>query len=146
MAYKDKEERRIKDAQRYRKNPELAKGRALQWNANHPEVVRERARQQYEDNPAYFNVRNTARRKTLRALIQQQKVGRACTRCGISDYRVLDFHHLDKNGKEGGISATVAKNWGVERILQEIAKCELLCANCHRILHWEERNSENGLL
>jgi hypothetical protein len=33
---------------------------------------------------------------------------------------------------------------GKQRILDEIAKCEVLCANCHRLLHWEERNSTDG--
>jgi hypothetical protein len=139
MVYKDKEERRRKDAQRYLENSEPAKERAQQWNAAHPELVKERARQQYRDNPAYINDRTTERRKMLRDLIQQQKVGRVCMRCGISDPRVLDFHHADKNGKDGGIASAVGKNWGVKRILDEIAKCEVLCANCHRILHWEER-------
>jgi predicted HNH restriction endonuclease len=28
-----------------------------------------------------------------------------------------------------------------EKILLEISKCKVLCANCHRILHWKERNN-----
>jgi len=78
----------------------------------------------------------------LREFLQQQKIGLACKRCGNSDFRVLDFHHLDKDGKEGSLGKAVSENWSKKRILQEIAKCEVLCANCHRILHWEERYSD----
>jgi hypothetical protein len=125
MAQRDKELRRIQDSQRYRKNPEPAKARA---------------RKQHTNDPDYINTRNTDRRQRIRDFVQQQKVGLVCIQCGIADVRVLDFHHLDKNGKEGSIGKAAALNWSEDRILKEIAKCEVLCSNCHRILHWEERN------
>ncbi len=103
-----------------------------------------RAKRQYAENPAYFNERNAERRKMLTDIIQQQKVGKSCTQCGISDPRMLDFHHLDSSTKGGNIAKAVGQNWSVKRLLQEIAKCETVCANCHRILHWEERNGKDS--
>jgi hypothetical protein len=35
----------------------------------------------------------------MRDFIHEQKVGRACVRCGITDPRVLDFHHIDPTTK-----------------------------------------------
>src|SRR4051812_48457382 len=44
---------------------------------------------------------------------------------------VMDFDHL--RDKEFGLSKTLNYNWGRQRVLKEIEKCELVCANCHRI-------------
>jgi hypothetical protein len=96
--------------------------------------------QYYQDNSTYFKDAKRKRGQEIKAFIQQQKVGLSCKRCGNSDARVLDFHHLDKNSKELGVSYIHTKGWGNARILREIAKCEVLCANCHRILHWEEKH------
>jgi len=111
--------------------------------------VKEKARKEerkkngyYQKNRAYYDQKNDERRQMLRDFILEQKVGRVCERCGISDIRVLDFHHLDRDGKEGSIGKAVSKNWSKERIVREIAKCQVLCSNCHRILHWEERHGQ----
>ncbi len=59
-----------------------------------------------------------------------------CRRCGNADRRVLDFHHLRDKVKE--VSVLAHTGCSKKRLLEEIEKCEVLCANCHRILHWEE--------
>lgn len=69
----------------------------------------------------------------------KQKLG--CGRCGITDPRVLDFHHKkceDKLFTIGGFRRAV----GFDRIKKEVEKCEVLCANCHRITHEENRKKE----
>jgi hypothetical protein len=51
--------------------------------------------------------------------------------CGETDPVVLDFDHLDPAGKSFNIGSSLSyRNW--ERILGEIKKCEVVCANCHR--------------
>ena len=69
------------------------------------------------------------------------KEERVCHDCGIKDKRVLDFHHKKGSNKEFAISSFVEGGCGVERILKEIEKCVVLCANCHRIRHYEEKRS-----
>jgi Zn finger protein HypA/HybF involved in hydrogenase expression len=57
-----------------------------------------------------------------------------CVDCGNSDVRVLDFDH--RGDKSFGIGAAISGghlSWA--KILIEIAKCEVRCANCHRIRH-----------
>lgn len=61
-----------------------------------------------------------------------------CFRCGVNDPRVLDFHHRDKRDKLFGISA-LRREVGFKQLANEIAKCEVVCSNCHRILHDEEK-------
>lgn len=54
-----------------------------------------------------------------------------CVDCGKQyPHYVMDFDHL--RDKEFGLSKTLNYCWGKERVLREISKCELVCANCHR--------------
>ena len=59
-------------------------------------------------------------------------LGGACAICGYNNcIGALEFHHINPSQKEFGISVTgMTRSW--ERIKAEVAKCVLLCANCHR--------------
>lgn len=46
---------------------------------------------------------------------------------------VMDFDHLPHSRKTSGIARLIRNTHSMERIIEEIAKCELVCANCHRI-------------
>lgn len=57
-----------------------------------------------------------------------------CNCCGQKfPEKVLDFHHIDPKNKFMDISHMVSIFKPIEQILDEIKKCELLCANCHRM-------------
>ena len=56
------------------------------------------------------------------------------------DFRVLDFHHRDPATKINRI-ADMIDRCSKAKILAEIQKCDCLCANCHRILHHEEKQN-----
>ncbi|RLI66526.1 MAG: hypothetical protein DRO67_00920 [Candidatus Asgardarchaeum californiense] len=75
----------------------------------------------------------------LQQKLNNLKAGLCCTFCGYSDFRALEFHHLDPSKKKYNISAarTTRKDFG-----DEVAKCICLCANCHRILHTTFRNTK----
>ena len=45
----------------------------------------------------------------------------------------MDFDHRDPASKVDGVTRMVNANLSLDRILAEIAKCDLVCANCHRI-------------
>lgn len=61
---------------------------------------------------------------------QEFKRTLVCVDCGNSDFRVLDFDHL--SDKLVTISQ-VARDWSMKRLMTEIAKCDVVCSNCHRI-------------
>ena len=52
-----------------------------------------------------------------------------CTDCGFSDMRALEFDHL--RDKEYNVCQMYSHS--LKAIKKEIAKCEVVCANCHRI-------------
>lgn len=67
----------------------------------------------------------------------------SCENCGESRHWVLDFHHADPLTKEGEICDFI-NNQSKQKALREIAKCKVLCSNCHRDLHYQMRQSPNG--
>lgn len=69
-----------------------------------------------------------------KARLAELKAGRSCGKCGFSDPRALDFHHRDPSLKEFQVS-TKAWQTSWKRLTDEAAKCDILCANCHRIEH-----------
>ena len=68
--------------------------------------------------------------------IDSQKV--QCVRCGETHIACLDFHHRNPDEKDFLVSIAVSK-YPLDRIKEEVAKCDVLCANCHRKLHYEEK-------
>jgi hypothetical protein len=97
---------------------------------------RDCAREWYVANRA-THMANTARRKGRARQQRQDCVARyllehPCIDCGESDIRCLDFDHLDPTTKVADISLMVIDVWPWERIMAEIAKCVVRCANCHR--------------
>ena len=64
--------------------------------------------------------------------------GGKCERCGYDKYPdVLEFHHRDPEQKEA--SWNKMRLWGQTKLLTELDKCDILCANCHREVHVELR-------
>lgn len=66
----------------------------------------------------------------LRNIIDQIKQGQSCVECGEDDPCCLDFNHLED--KKFNIGSTNRGNVGIDTLIREIEKCEILCANCHR--------------
>lgn len=80
---------------------------------------------------------NATLRARNKAIIREAKsIG--CQRCGFQDIRALEFHHRDPSQKSFGVSQAIARGLAKQRILDEIAKCEVICANCHAIEHFHE--------
>jgi len=64
-------------------------------------------------------------------------LGGACAHCGLStnQYKVYDFHHIDDSNKKYSVSQLIGRLPKWEVLQEELDKCILLCANCHRIHH-----------
>jgi len=86
----------------------------------------------YADRTEYLKMAVKRRRKSLRAQAVEYKGGK-CMFCGYNKCReALDFHHIDK--KKFGLSEKgMTRSW--EKTKEELDKCILVCANCHREIH-----------
>lgn len=76
-----------------------------------------------------------------RKWLVEYKVARKCERCGEDHPACLEFHHLNSDDKDIDLGRAVVAGWSIARMLEEIAKCILLCANCHRKLHYDAASS-----
>lgn len=66
-------------------------------------------------------------------------LGGKCWKCSEEfSPAVFDFHHLDPSKKDLELSKMTFKDWNSE-VVPELDKCALLCSNCHRQVHVEER-------
>jgi len=65
-----------------------------------------------------------------------------CQRCNFDDVRALDFHHRDPTKKKFHVSLAVKQGMALERLKEEMAKCDVLCANCHRMVESENRSGK----
>jgi hypothetical protein len=72
------------------------------------------------------------RRRELREKIDFIKGKKGCCVCLEKEPCCLDFHHTNDD-KEGNVSQMVFLS--MKRAMKEIAKCVVICSNCHRKLH-----------
>ena len=68
-------------------------------------------------------------------------LGGKCSICGYNkNLAALDFHHKDMSTKEEGLSNLINRRLAktLEECMPELVKCEILCANCHREIHFND--------
>lgn len=73
--------------------------------------------------------------------------GGKCIKCGYDKcIYALEFHHRDKSTKEANPTYIIMR-WWWEKVKEELDKCDLLCANCHREADFKELDCEfqNGI-
>ena len=94
------------------------------------------------DQTYYLNNKNEIyKRKVVRLRKHKSELitllGGKCSSCGYNKCpAALDFHHHSTD-KESEVTIVI-KNYSKEKALKEAAKCILLCANCHRELHYKD--------
>lgn len=126
---------------------ELFRPRADQLGNHHSYCIpcdRAASRDHYNNNKDYYLEKNRRRKKELQCWLQKYKSNHPCQYCGESRHYVLVFHHRDASEKDADIAKMLSNSVSVDRMLDEISKCDVLCANCHRALHWKERG-DRGL-
>jgi hypothetical protein len=82
--------------------------------------------------------KNERRGDRFRRLMAVEK-DKPCVDCGVKyPTCVMDFDHLPQFKKSFEISS--ANGGSIKRIMDEIAKCELVCSNCHRMRTYTRKN------
>lgn len=99
------------------------------------ECSRERSRKYYKENSDKHLKAVTDNKKKYREKIQEfifnYLLKHPCVKCGESNPIVLDFDHL--RDKDNCICNGIRNIWSLDRVKKEIEKCQVLCANCHRL-------------
>lgn len=97
----------------------------------------ERSRKYYnekgEEHKKNVVKRNHKYRNVIRQFILDKLKVSKCIDCGNNDIRVLEFDHLPEFKKEYNISDMLRSSLSIDSIELEMNKCEIVCANCHRI-------------
>jgi len=95
-------------------------------------------RRYYENGgQARVQARNKANKAAKAAYVRDRKSAGSCADCGGMFHPVaMDYDHVGTD-KIAPVSKLCADNVSYERIDAEIAKCELVCSNCHRVRTYE---------
>lgn len=114
-----------------------AKGRASRAKYAQTERGREAQRKAKANwnaaNVAVVRAASRARFERMIAQVNAIKIAAGCTDCGFAGHpSALDFDHIDPATKVANVSSLIRRRPWIQ-VAAEIAKCEVVCANCHRI-------------
>ena len=111
-----------------------------QWKKDNAEKMRAYRREWYYKNKETQISRQRQRRKEIREWFDAYKRTLCCEVCGENHPACLSFHHVDESKKKFNLGILRSGDWSIKTILAEIAKCQVLCENCHRKLHYNLKN------
>jgi hypothetical protein len=103
---------------------------------------REYQKRHYIKNKLYYKNKSREREIAIKKILDNLKSDLKCSRCGESDPVCLDFHHKNSNYKEVNVSQASHRGWSIKKIMEEINKCIVLCSNCHRKEHSNNKKSD----
>ncbi len=98
-------------------------------------------KQKEAQHRSYIKNKNKVRRRSKKSrkdkqiMINEYKLKKGCKQCGYKKHpAALVFHHIDASKKDGNISYIIRSS-SLQNLLNEIAKCEVMCQNCHHEFH-----------
>lgn len=96
-------------------------------------------RRWYARNRKKTSARVRRNERRIKMWFDELRLTLRCVRCGEAHPACLAFHHRDPATKAFTISKGVALGLSTTRLEREMAKCDVLCVNCHRTAHADER-------
>ena len=103
----------------------------------------------YESNKEYarkreslrIDQRNNLRDKNYKFIMEYLKKN-PCVDCGETDLLVLEFDHLvGPQKKQNRVMAKASCGASLDKLMEEISKCEVRCANCHKRITYQRSKS-----
>jgi len=88
--------------------------------------------------------KNIESRKRNKDYIASVKKLASCVDCGESNPIILEFDHV-RGKKKSNVSDMANQPYSIEAVQKEIDKCEVRCANCHRIVTYERREEAKAI-
>ena len=137
---KDNQEKEKARAKRYRElNPEKVKESQNKYREANPEKVKERRENWAMANKELINQHSKSHRDTRREFLDIIKLEEGCQICGYNEHpRALQFDHINPAEKLFTIAGLLT--CAMDKLLTELEKCRVLCANCHSIHSWQEQH------
>lgn len=151
------EKQREYNAQHYQKNKESILAKRHEYKKQNPEDIKVKYAKFYQENRENILAKRRERRKRnpekykeINKKSQQKrkrwsqnfanrvKTKFGCSQCGEKYPKALDFHHI-RGSKFHSISFLCLKGYTMKVIKDEMRKCVILCANCHRKQHYTGR-------
>lgn len=103
------------------KDPEKQKAAQHEWYKKNKELTYERSKSSRQRN---------------KQVIREIKESSPCSDCKeFYPYYIMQFDHIEPNNKIGGVNRLLTTS-SIGTVLNEVDKCELVCANCHAKRTW----------
>ncbi len=119
------------------------KGVRLQYHCK--ECSRRYIREHYKNNRGYYLKKAYKRNLRIKDesfdYIGSYFKSHPCVDCGEADILVLEFDHKIRSEKYVEVSRLIKNRGSLKKLIKEISKCEVRCANCHRRKTAKEDNS-----
>lgn len=113
------------------------------------ECQREESLEYRKNNPKswkkYSDGVKKQKQKRLQEFIEYKKT-LSCLDCGMKEWYLLEFHHLEPDQKDFLVSRAYRGGYSWDSIMKEVSKCVVLCCNCHTRRHWKQRNENTNML
>jgi hypothetical protein len=95
----------------------------------------------------YHQEHSRNRRAVRREYVAAIKLEKGCEECGYNKHHAaLHLDHIDPSKKLVSVSRMVSEGWSFDKIDEEVAKCRILCANCHSIHTYDSKHFNNPTL
>lgn len=108
-----------------------------------PEANRAAVKKHYEANKQYYLDKNKKATAARVEYLVELREKTPCMDCGKNfPYYIMDFDHREAK-PEKRVTTLVGSSW--KRMLEEIEKCDIVCANCHRVRTWQRRLASQPL-
>jgi hypothetical protein len=95
-------------------------------------------RASYHRNKDKRQKRNREKKASAKQKWREYKSTLSCVHCGQNHPATLDFHHVERHPSNRKVNKLVT-NKAYLKAAEEVKKCIVLCSNCHRIHHHNER-------
>lgn len=109
------------------KDPEEKRRRQKEYSSNW-----------YQKNKATHQKAIAKNKRGKRQEWMDYKASQKCSHCGLQHPAIIDFHHVVRDATKQSVNLLVGNGRWTAAKREAETKCIPLCANCHRILHWNE--------
>jgi hypothetical protein len=98
-------------------------------------------RASYHRNKDKRQKKNREKKASAKEKWREYKSTLSCVQCGQNHPAVLDFHHVERHPDNRKVNKLLT-NGAYKKAAEEVKKCIVLCSNCHRIHHHNERQAK----